>query len=570
VKIEVFWMSDLQEEVEERATGQAGRGQSLVYTLPHTTESIAEFLTPALARIDLSAGGTQVVVVTRDAETALAISEAVLRFSGPAGIETVPITNAARAGRIFKTRPVLAVAGTPAQLLELVRASLLKLDTVRTVAIAWADDILEEQPETVTALEGLLGELSDASRIIVARKLTPAVENLVERYARRARRVGPADMEMPQVPVDYEMPIIKYVTVAASARASTLRRLLDDLDPPSAVIVARDAAAAIDATRTLRTLGYHDDDKSITVTRGDMGSAAAHTVIFYQPPVTPAELGRIAQAKPVQVVVVAAPGEVPWLRELTAGRLAPLNLHGPERRAQDREEAVRLELRAVLTRGVPTREIIALEPLLQEFDGTELAAAGLYLLERERAQRRQADANQATAAKPRPAADGPRAGGGAGTDGMTRLFMTIGTRDGVKVGDLMGMIAGEGGIPGDHVGKIDLRESHALVEVAEADAAGVIARVNGAMVKGRRVVVRGERDKEDRERSGGARERPERGGRSDGPRGERPRSDRPRSDRPRSDGPRGDRPRSSGPPRRPGGSDRPTRGSAPRRDRDRS
>lgn len=543
------------EEVGERASGQAGRSQSLVYTLPHTTESIAEFLTPALARVDPSAGGTQVVVVTRDAETALAISEAFLRLSGPTGIEVVPITSAARAGRIFKTRPVLAVAGTPAELLELVRASLLKLDTVRIVAIAWADDILEEGADTVTALEGVLGELSDAGRIIVARKLTPAVENLVERYARRARRVGPADMEAPQIPADYEMPIIKYVTVAGSARTSALRRLLDDLDPPSAVIVARDEAAATEATLTLRTLGYHEDDESITVTRGYVGSAATHTVIFYQPPVTPAELHRISQAKPVQVVVVAAPGEVPWLRELAGGRLAPLNLHGPERRAHDREEAVRQELRAVLARGVPTREIIALEPLLLEFDGTELAAAALYVLERERAQRRQAEANQAPTARARPA-DGERpragAGAGAGAGGMTRLFMTIGTRDGVKVGDLMGIIAGEGGIPGDRVGKIDLQESHALVEVAEGDAAGVIARVNGSMIKGRRVVVRGERDREDRERSAGPRERPERGARSD-----RPRSDRSPSDRPR-------------PPRRPGSSDRPTRGSSPRRDRDRS
>ncbi len=544
------------EEIGERASGQAGRSQSLVYTLPHTTESIAEFLTPVLARVDLSAGGTQVVVVTRDVETALVISEEVLRLSGQAGIEVVPITNAARAGRIFKTRPVLAVAGTPAQLLELVRASLLKLDTVRTVAIAWADDILEEGTDTVTALEGVLGELSEAGRVVVTRKLTPAVENLVERYARRARRVGPADMEAPQIPADYEMPIIKYVTVAGSARAGALRRLLDDLDPPSAVIVARDEAAATEAARILRTLGYHEDDESITVTRGYVGSVATHTVIFYQPPVTPAELHRVSQAKPVQVVVVAAPGEVAWLRELAAGRLAPLNLHGPERRAHDREEAVRQELRAVLTRGVPTREIIALEPLLLEFDGTELAAAALYVLERERAQRRQAEANQVPTARARPAdSERPRAGAGAG--GMTRLFMTIGTRDGVKVGDLMGIIAGEGGIPGDRVGKIDLQESHALVEVAEGDAAGVIARVNGSMIKGRRVVVRGERDREDRERSAGARERPDRGATGDRPRSDRPRSDRPSSDRPR-------------PTRRPGSTDRPTRGSSPRRDRDRS
>jgi ATP-dependent RNA helicase DeaD len=542
------------EEVGEHASGQVGRNQNLVYTLPHTTESIAEFLTPALARIDPSAGGTQVVVVTRDAETALAISETGLRVAGPAGIEVVPITSAARAGRIFKTRPVLAVAGTPAELLALVRSSLLKLDTVRTVVLAWADDILEEGPEVVSSLEGVLGELSEAGRIIVTRKLTPVVENLAERYARRARRVGVADIEAPQIPADYEMPIIKYVTVAGSARASALRRLLDDLDPPSAMIVARDEAAAAEAARILRTLGYHDDDESMTVTRGYVGNAPTHTVIFYQPPVTPGELQRVSQAKPVQVVVVAAPGEVPWLRELASGRLAPLNFHGPELRAHDREEAVRQELRAVLARGVPAREVISLEPLLQEFDGTELAAAALHVLERERAQRRLAEVNQTPAARPK-AADGARPRAGAA--GMTRLFMTIGTRDGVKVGDLMGIIAGEGGIPGDRVGKIDLQESHALVEVAEADAAGVITRVNGSMIKGRRVVVRGERDREDRERAAGPRDRSDRGARSDGPdRGDRP-------DR----GARGERPR---PPRRPGSSDRPTRGSPPRRGRDRS
>jgi ATP-dependent RNA helicase DeaD len=542
------------EEVGEHTSGQVGRNQNLVYTLPHTTESIAEFLTPALARVDPSAGGTQVVVVTRDAETALAISETGLRLAGPAGIEVVPITSAARAGRIFKTRPVLAVAGTPAELLALVRLSLLKLDTVRTIVLAWADDILDEGPEVVNALEGVLGELSEAGRIIVARKLTPVVENLAERYARRARRVGVADTEAPQIPADYEMPIIKYVTVAGSARASALRRLLDDLDPPSAMIVARDEDAAAEAARILRTLGYHEDDESMTVTRGYVGNALTHTVIFYQPPVTPGELQRITQAKPVQVVVVAAPGEVPWLRELTSGRLAPLNFHGPERRAHDREETIRQELRAVLARGVPAREVISLEPLLREFDGTELAAAALHVLERERAQRRMAETNQAPAARPKPA-DGARPRGAAA--GMTRLFMTIGTRDGVKVGDLMGIIAGEGGIAGDRVGKIDLQESHALVEVAEADAAGVITRVNGSMIKGRRVVVRGERDREDRERAAGTRDRSDRGARSERPdRGDRP-------DR----GARSERPRA---PRRPGASDRPTRGSPPRRDRDRS
>ena len=390
------------EEQGERAAPQVARAQNLLYTLPHTTESIAEFLTPALARVDRTAGGTQVVVVTRDAETALTISETILQIAGPAGIEVVPATSASRASRIFRSRPVLAVAGTAPELSALVKNSLLKLDSVRTVVLAWADDILGEGPDTVRALEALLAELGDAGRVIVARKVTPAIENLVERYARRARRVGVPENVAPEVPADYEMPVIRYVTVATSARPSALRKLLDDLDPPSAIVIVRDQAAEEQATHTLRTLGYHQDDRTINVVRGDFGGATAHTVVFYQPPVTPAELQRIASAKPVEVVALTSPGEVPWLRELASGRLTAFNLHGPERRARNREEALREELRAVLAEGVPPREVLSLEPLLREYDAAELAAAALHVLEKERAQRRAAEANQLPVARPRP------------------------------------------------------------------------------------------------------------------------------------------------------------------------
>lgn len=537
------------EEAGERPETQAGRGQNLVYTLPHTTESIAEFLAPVLSRVDPATPGTQVLVVTRSAETAIAVSETVLGLAGAAGIEVVPVTGAARAGRIFKSRPVLAVAGTPEELSALVRSSALKLDTVRTVVIAWADDILENGPETLASLEALLGELGEAGRVIVARKLTPAVENLVERYARRARRVPLAEIEVPQIPADYQLPHIKYVTIGGNARAASLRRLLDDLDPPSATIIARGGAAVAQVRHTLRTLGYRHNDDPIHVTEGDL-KGETHAVIFYQPPVTTAELQRAALGKPVEVVVLAQPGEVAALRELAGGRLIPINLEGAERRAQNREEAVRQELRAVLTRGVTPRDIIFLEPLLEIFDAVEVAAAALQLLDRERAQRRHAA--EAAAARPGVAAGASRADvGGRGSAEMTRLFMTVGTRDGVKTGDLMGAIAGDGGIPADRVGKIDLRESHSLVEVAAADALAVIARLNGATIKGRRVVVRGERDREERERDGG-RDRPS--GRDRGDAGRSP---------PRRSGAPPDRSGRGGPP------DRSSRGGPPR-GRDRS
>ena len=102
------------EEVGERATGQAGRPQNLVYTLPHTTESIAEFLTPALARVDVSAGGTQVVVVTRDAETALTLGLTAGRdgfFLHRATARALLADLRIRQGRLQEAEQLLAACG---------------------------------------------------------------------------------------------------------------------------------------------------------------------------------------------------------------------------------------------------------------------------------------------------------------------------------------------------------------------------------------------------------------------------------------------------------------------------
>ena len=52
---------------------------------------------------------------------------------------------------------------------------------------------------------------------------------------------------------------------------------------------------------------------------------------------------------------------------------------------------------------------------------------------------------------------------------------------------LTGAITGERGIRGDAVGKIEIRESHCLVEVHDAVARKVIQAINGTTIRGRAV-----------------------------------------------------------------------------------
>lgn len=519
-------MSEEQAETTE-ATATIGRSPGTVYVLPHTSDSIPEFLTAALGRIDTESATVQVLILTSDGENAVAIAEIAHSLNGATGIEVLPATRASRSARLLKARPVRAIAGTPEELLSLVSASALKLDGLRVVVIAWAEDLLDQGDKAVAALESILSDAGKAAdRIIVTRRMTKPIEDFVERYARRSRR---APMAMDDIGSG-EIPDIKYLTSAGIAKPDSLRRLLDELDPPSAAVVVRTPGGEADARRVLQTLGYAGDDAPVRVVRG-APSSAVHTIVLYDAPVRRSEIHTLGTVGAVNVVTIVRPSELPPLRELFGVKLSPINLSAGTDKLRRRDDAIRSELRSILGAGVPPREIAPLEPLLAEYDAVEIAAAALQMLERERRISKSAPAAPTTAA--------PAASGG-WTGATSKLFVTLGERDGIKPGDLVGTIAGDAGISGGSIGKVEVYESHSIVEVPAAESEKIIAALNGKMIKGRKVAVRADRPKSERKSDGDSR-------------GERPRGGPPRFDRPRSgsDRPRrgSDRPR-SGPPRK--------------------
>ena len=97
-------------ETEEREERGSGRSQNVVHTLPRSMASVPLFLTGPLERIDPTTGETQVLVITADAETAVALAEAVLRMTGPAGIELFPSPPGAPFWRLRDPRPISATS----------------------------------------------------------------------------------------------------------------------------------------------------------------------------------------------------------------------------------------------------------------------------------------------------------------------------------------------------------------------------------------------------------------------------------------------------------------------------
>lgn len=506
----------VDEAVDTEAALSVGRNQNVVYTLPLALDSIPVFLKGALERIDPASGGTQLVVLTPDAESALSMGEAVLAMTGLGGIELLPVTSAPRARRMLAMRPVLAIAGPPSEIQSLIQSSSLKMDTVRTVVLAWGDALLTQGGDQLAGMEAVMSEIpKDAARVLVTRAPSPEVEQLVERYMRRARREAVPDLPEAGAPLE-----LRYYTVSAASRPTALRRLLDELDPPSAVVVARGGASEIEARQVLRRLGYSQDQDPVRLVTGNL-PANTHTVILYDPPVSAGEIARTASATPVQTFTLVQVRELDFLRSLPGVELIPYATADAVTRARASDASLRDELKGVLEQGVVSREIIVLEPLLEEFDAIEIAAASLRLLERARAQR---DAIQAAA----PArSESAVSGSATSSEGMTTVFITIGTQDGVRAGDIVGAIAGEAGIPGSSIGKIDIRDKHSLVEVESGKVQEVIKKMNGLQIRGRKIAVREERERparSERPPRTDRGERPPTRGRSDnrGPRPDRP------------------------------------------------
>jgi ATP-dependent RNA helicase DeaD len=75
-------------------------------------------------------------------------------------------------------------------------------------------------------------------------------------------------------------------------------------------------------------------------------------------------------------------------------------------------------------------------------------------------------------------------------DDQTRLHINIGEAMGVTPIDIVNSIAGETGLPGNVVGKVDIRERHAFVDVAAEHANAILAKLNRAQIKGNKVKIK--------------------------------------------------------------------------------
>lgn len=567
---------------EERDTLGVTRVQHVVLHGPADGRTMAAALRPAIERSRDAKGvaAPACLVITPTVEQALAVADQARTLLDDDAHRVVPVSAVLRARRVLQAGSVAVVSGAPHDLLALRKDSSLSLESLRSVVLVGLDELLADgADETLQAL--LADAPAEAMRIATLDNETPETDAFIEAQMRRARRVNPV------IQGDGNFTITpRYAVSTPAARAELLRAVLDELDPPSMVIVATSDAGETDARRAIARLGITINSETVNVTRHAPNSAASLVVLWESPAGVEAITEALA-GHPANAVAFLLPDEVPSFHRLTGGAAQPWTPTVRKDSIESRTRTLRTALRSTLANGgASASELSLLAPLLDSHDAIEIAAAALRLYE---GAKRESAAMRAKGpvASPSSRATSVTRNNSAplelvSTGGKQRVFLAVGRRDSVQVGDIVGAIANEAGVDGGHIGTIELYESHATVELDAADAARVIETMGDVELRGRRLGARidersgpsgaygGEsrgRTPDRSPRSGGfgkdrdRGDRPSRGGDRDRGGERSPRSARtfgpPRDRGERSD--RGDRPA------RPSFGDRPERGDRPSR-----
>lgn len=500
--------------VQERTIPALLAGRDVIAQAPTGTGKTAAYGLPIVERLDESRLVPQALVLVPTRELAMQVAEALHGMGQHRQMVTLPIYGGQPYDRQFRAlkRGVQVVVATPGRLLDHLERKTLALQTIGTVVLDEADEMLNMG--FIEDIERILSAVPQERQTSLFSATLPArVLKLAGQYLRNPERVSVAAREA-------VAPLVRqvYYEVHWRDKSDALARVLDYEKPESAIVFVRTKRDADVVAEQLNAAGYiaqaiHGDINQQQRERVLERFRAGHTqllvgtdvaargldipdvthVINYDlPPDAESYVHRIGRTgragQSGEALTLVTPGERRQLSMIEHGihrKIQPLRLPTDAQIAERRRAAFRDEVLKILDAGELDPFIELVEDLAASRDIAEVAAAALKMA----AHKVQPPTRAKAAAPASPAPSTPRRGGRTERrvpdSEMTRLFLRVGKKHGVRPADVVGAIANEAGLSGDSIGDIDLYDTFAFVEVPTANASAVEAALNKTQIRGR-------------------------------------------------------------------------------------
>lgn len=474
------------------------RGNDLIGRAGPGSGTLVAYGAPLIERIEGGAGSPGCLVLCTGHRQATELARSLARLCDSAGV---------RAGALAPhwNHPELAdILFVPADRLSALYNGTVRVDAVRAVVFHDGDGLVKSVP--ADRLEALLTGLpSGCQRIFCGLPFGPGLRSLARRFTSKAVTIPPGDDARRPSRKKSEPVRELHFSVTEGDDAEAALALVSSLLADSTrhvLLYMASADQAADLGDFLAVHGYDsgppgdatvpvwlcpgEEDEARAVLEGMDDPARVATVSCGMPPGTESARTRHCGAGGPAWALPAV-RELGHLRQVASDAGLKLKRIRPDRpkRVSGRLDELADRLHEAARAPEATPYYLLVESLLERFTAAEVAAAALLLLDRD------------SGAKPA-AMRGGSAAAAAVPESWVRLFVSAGQRDELGPGDILGAITNESGLDGKRVGRIDVRESHSLVEVYQSDAKKVIGALNGTTLGGRSLRVDYDRAKDRR------------------------------------------------------------------------
>ncbi|MGO0305699.1 DEAD/DEAH box helicase [Endozoicomonas acroporae] len=504
-------------------------GRDLLGLAQTGTGKTAAFALPLLSAIDLKQRDPQVLVLTPTRELAIQVAEAFQRYARHMkGFHVLPVYGGQDMRGQLRSlqRGAHVIVGTPGRVMDHLRRESLKLDSLKTVVLDEADEML--RMGFVDDIEWIMEQTpADRQVALFSATMPYQIRKIADTHLKE-----PATVEIKAKTATVDTITQKVCMVSGFHKLDALTRILEVESFDAMIIFVRTKTATVELAEKLEARGF-----AAAALNGDMSQALrekvvdrlkkksldiliatdvaargldvermSHVVNYDIPYDTEAYVHRIGRTgragRQGTAILFATHRERRMLRAIesaTRQRIDTMRLPSMSDVRDIRIRQFKEDVVKAMDMGEELdvfREIVAELEQENALSYEDMAAALCFMAQKERPfpdakepeQPRREGRDRGDRDRGERRRDGERRGERGrerNNDGMVRYRVELGRDQGINPGDLVGAIANEGKISGQSIGHIRLFDNCSSVYLPEGMDKTVIEALKGARIRNR-------------------------------------------------------------------------------------
>jgi len=483
-------------------------GSDMIGQAQTGTGKTAAFGIPVLQKTDSHDKSLQAVVLCPTRELAVQVADEIRKLAKfMHGVKVLPVYG----GQEIRTQirslkaGVQIVVGTPGRVMDHMRRGTIDLKTIHTIILDEADEMLDMG--FVEDIETILSATPEVHQTVLFSATMPKpIMDIASKFQKDAKliRVVRKELTVPKIE-QY------YYEVVPGQKTEVLCRLLDMYNPKLSLIFCNTKSRVDSLTDDLKGRGYfagglHGDlnqaqrDRVMNSFRkGNTNILVATDVAARGIDVDDIEavfnydlpqddeyyvhrIGRTGRAGRNGIAFTFISGkEVYKLRDIQIyckTKIKARAIPSENEVAKIKAEKILDQVDEIIEKDSLKDMIDIIEEQINDKDYTALDVAAAFL------KKYMGETEEKEAFSEDDFSDT-----GAEEEGMVRLFINVGKESRVRPGDIVGAIAGETGIDGKLIGKIDMFDKFTFVEIPKENAREVLSRMKDVKIRGKNIVL---------------------------------------------------------------------------------